>query len=279
MAIGGRSAKLLPDGNTLDQEVSDLTFLLSSSIWSDGPKLSVPREGHACGTLTDPISGSLVIVIAGGFKSDSKSEPALDSTEFLVVSNSNVTQLQWTTGPKLIQPLSYASLIPVDAGSKLILLGGSGSGNYIRSIVELTFSSNEETETIQQRLMEAKLTRPRSGFVAVLVNSIKDCIKVIDNDNMDTNVNNPLCDNRNVSSGFSLYSRTLCCHGGNLCGKNGGACLRNDDCQGHLVCGCKNCIQTAEIVTYFSLDDNCCTEPDSKDTSCSGSISSFFHFL
>ncbi len=246
--------------------LSDQAFMYSESsdTWSNGPRLSVPREGHSCGTLTDPESGALIIAVAGGFNSDSKSDPALDSVETLIIQQGDdVFKTQWKAGPTLVHPLSYSAMVTVDSGSKLLLLGGSGLGQYSQSIIELICSS--VSEGCQQRLLDIKLSFPRSGFVAIRVDNV-NC-KRADRNKTDPEflqyTDSRQCDNRPVD--FKIYetlTRTLCCHGGNLCEKNNGACFRDEDCLGNLVCGCRNCDRYTEgVENYFSTGDNCCTEP------------------
>ena len=151
LAIGGRI------GHKQDYDfspanvgnISDFTFFfdIAINLWSQGPRMSMTREAHACGTVIDPSTGSVNVIVIGGFPSVDPSVGALDSTEVLTIrfQGTNSSAEQWEHGPRLAKSLSYAKLVGISSGSKLLLVGGNGpdGGGYFDSIWVWTCSDND----------------------------------------------------------------------------------------------------------------------------------------
>ncbi len=259
--IGGVQSQTI--SNIQDIKGSTFMYSIPNSTWTVGPQLTIPREGHSCGALVDEETGSVFVIVVGGFDTDVRALPALDSTEILTLpKDANELSTTWTPGPKLSGPLSYSSMVPVGSGSKLLLIGGIAGpvADYQASIYEWTCAIDTGC---QQRLLSSRLTVPRSGFVATHVSV--PCQKVSSNDTSDPMkeefIRRSHCNDRVGDLDHDFVTRHFCCHGGNLCESGHGACLRDSDCQGSLVCGCNNC---NTLSGPFAIDQGCCTT--SKDT-------------
>ncbi len=283
IVIGGHT------GKAHQENISDSTQWVTFnkdkgdwSEWTDGPKLLFQREGHACESVVDPSTGSVFVVVAGGYQSLSPLEPPLDSTEFLVfdledgIENGPILG-QSKLGPHLPLPLSYARFSRISFGSKLILLGGRGTEGYLSSIIEWECSESEGG--CSQRLLGNKLHSPRSVFVALDASNMTSCSKTKLMTNKTSSHHMPeaiakekYCDISSSSvEDISLY-RVLfgaCCGGGNVCELRDGACERNDDCRGELVCGCNNCIVDSAGTLGYNIGENCCAKTrDSCNQDC-----------
>ena len=260
-AIGGRI------GHDTFGHISDSTFFYMESTegWTVGPKMSVPREAHACGSTIDPSTGAFHVVVSGGFATDMTSGKGLQTTELWTLTDNveNLRNVLWTPGPRLPVPSTYGRMVSVSFGSRLLLLGGiDGDSSYSGSIFEWTCSKiiNDGNDGCQFKILRQRLFEPRSGFVAM--EAFVPCIRVlfeIESDDAISMEDN--CDNETYSymqPYFQDLTRKLCCHGGNLCVAGHGSCSRDSDCLGDLVCGCHNC--DFSLGTVFGMDDNCCTE-------------------
>ena len=252
IAVGGRL------GRDNFGSVSGRTFFyqIQDNIWiGDGPALSIPREGHFCGTVIDPSTDQVHLVIAGGF-GDSAGAPMLDSSEILAFDDPTNPDLYWTLGPQLPKPLTYARFVPISSGSILVLMGGSGlDGDYNSELVVWTCSRIERG--CSQRLLDRKWTNAKSNFIPIKVKA--DCS--ISNEDFDptTPIAKPVTKcGSNIGAEFDNYvnSRELCCRDGNICNIGEGQCSRDSDCLGDLVCGCSNCKQ--EYFGVFQSGGNCC---------------------
>ncbi len=125
--------------------------------------------------MVDPVSGSIFVIVAGGFASNDPSVGPLDSTEVWTLTN-GLSQ-PWQIGPSTLSPISYAAFASIGSGSKLLLIGGNGPGGYLRTLS--TFTCSDSVGCYQQLLVQ-KMTRARSGFVATPVTTLTkgDCRKV-----------------------------------------------------------------------------------------------------
>ncbi len=267
IVVGGRIARAGFDN------ITSYSYFFSWTLdsWQTGPNLLTPREGHACGAISDPKSSSIYLVIAGGFRSASKDQPALDVTEIIVFTQTQPSfeAVEQRVGPSLPNTISFSRLARIGSGSKLVLLGGTGPTGYHDTIYEW---SCEHEFGCKFALKNQKLTLPRSGFIALNVN--ETCVR----GNPDVFVEEPSVSSLdNTCSSIPqnpllahTVSRQLCCHGGNLCLQGDGSCHRDADCLGNLVCGCNNC--NAGLYSVFGVSDNCCSD---SEESCHGTGSPF----
>ncbi len=286
LAIGGRGELAKSDPWEYDLGGDELFFGVVSSrtfwhsvawkSWITGPELMSPREGHACGTVMDPRSKTVFVIVAGGFASSDSL--ALATTEILSLSLEQTLMLEpvsWSPGPDLPEGLSFSRFASVSADSKLLLIGGNGADSKYRRTIYIWTCFQDDGNLAggcQHSLSRQRLPSERSGFVPLnLVNAT--CTKRSDfNETSITlrNASESTCDfitTKTADEGQMniTFTRQLCCHGGQLCFDSHGRCRRDADCYGELVCGCRNCQYSCYGV--FSSDDNCCA---STKESCFG---------
>ena len=75
----------------------------------------------------------------------------------------------------------------------------------------------------------------------------------------------PFADSFAECDGLGSYTQVMdCCSSSNLCGIDEGDCDDSDECQGHLLCGYKNCppyqFSSSKSASYWKSAD-CCYDP------------------
>ena len=159
MVIGGNTG--VEDGLETQK-----TFILSESlVWTEGPPLSKPRQGHSCGRINSIFdSGRKRVIVVGGKNAQGYLKEVEVFDEDLKT---------WQLGPELPFGISQAGLVE-DRNGGIVLVGGDiGVGlRHQRNIYKLTHFESPAG----WKLMKQQLAVGRLGHAAFLVpDEITDC--------------------------------------------------------------------------------------------------------
>ena len=155
------STTVMVIGGYQNKACSDKTFYFSKNnkVWTEGPKLLIPRCCFGCARIRYDKSGYLftVIVAAGGY-----SGTRLSSSEVLDLNTG-----KWKPGPELPFGIGCAPLVE-DAGGGVILVGGEAEVAGFQRLDKL-FRLPHAGDGSKWTELPQKLKTGRSRHIAFLV--------------------------------------------------------------------------------------------------------------